>query len=107
MPVINSTRQHPLVNEITDKGHQLFYIADFFCAEARLAVELDGPVHEQQSEYDLIRDRRLAERGIVTLRFANAELEDMEAVLEKIRVALAERVTTNTPSLRSREGAGG
>src|SRR5271166_3899325 len=46
------------------------FIADFYCATARLAVELDGPVHGGQSEEDARRDRIFASRGIRTLRIA-------------------------------------
>ncbi|MBN1576394.1 MAG: DUF559 domain-containing protein [Chitinispirillaceae bacterium] len=49
------------------------YILDFYCPEERLAVELDGEVHNdpQQAEYDKRRDAWLAEKGIRVLRFEN------------------------------------
>ena len=32
------------------------YVLDFYCAEARLAVELDGSSHNERGEADLLRD---------------------------------------------------
>jgi very-short-patch-repair endonuclease len=63
------------------------YIVDFYCAERRLAVELDGGQHftvEGQS-YDMRRTAYLARRGIRVLRFTNSELfEDTDEVLEML-----------------------
>ena len=48
------------------------YILDFYCPEARVALELDGEVHNQQIEYDRQRDNYLREHyGIVTVRYEN------------------------------------
>jgi len=64
------------------------FIVDFYCHAAGLAVELDGPVHANQVEYDLERDRVLKEIGVRVLRFRNEEvLENLEAVLTAIREA--------------------
>lgn len=61
------------------------FILDFYNAEHRLAVELDGGVHAQQVEYDAQRTEALREHGIRVLRFANDEVErDLESVLKKI-----------------------
>lgn len=60
------------------------YVADFCCFEKRLIVELDGAIHnkESQREYDKERDAHLRKQGFMVLRFANDELE--ETVLNKI-----------------------
>ncbi|TVR60486.1 MAG: DUF559 domain-containing protein [Candidatus Competibacteraceae bacterium] len=49
------------------------FIADFYCAEHHLALELDGAIHdsEQSVEYDQIRDNIFAQKGIRTLRISN------------------------------------
>jgi very-short-patch-repair endonuclease len=49
------------------------YIADFYCHEAQLVVELDGGVHEQerQREYDVVRQEQLEAAGVRVLRFGN------------------------------------
>ena len=64
------------------------FIVDFYCHAAGLAVELDGPFHANQVEYDRERDRVLKEIGVRVLRFRNEEvLENLEAVLTTIRMA--------------------
>ena len=56
-------RQHPLGP----------YLVDFYCAQRRLIVELDGSVHGQasQARSDSRRDARRKEMGYVVLRFPN------------------------------------
>ena len=72
-------RQHPI-------GH---FVLDFYCAEARLAVEVDGPVHAADAGYDRWRDEQLALQGVQTLRFREDEvLQRTSEVLAKIREAL-------------------
>ena len=39
------------------------YIADFYCADARLVVEIDGAVHDERTERDAQRDAWLREEG--------------------------------------------
>ena len=63
------------------------FILDFYCPEARLAVELDGGGHamREQAAYDEERARRLSERGIRVLRFWDDQaLKETDAVLEVI-----------------------
>lgn len=63
------------------------YILDFYCAAAKLAVEVDGWMHglEGRPEYDARRDARLRERGIETLRLAAGDvMEDPDAVAEAV-----------------------
>ena len=61
------------------------FILDFYCVEEKLAIEVDGPVHDSQAESDSERDRTLAALGIHTLRFKNEEVvKDIGAVLKKI-----------------------
>ena len=47
-------------------------IADFYCHEAGLVVEVDGAVHEDRTDADAERDRILTGRGLRVLRFTNA-----------------------------------
>ncbi|MER2604175.1 MAG: DUF559 domain-containing protein, partial [Candidatus Competibacter phosphatis] len=58
-------------------------IVDFYCAEKRLALELDGEIHDQQWEYDQARDALLAQGGIRVVRIRNEELslERLEGIL--------------------------
>lgn len=95
-------RQHPFIYD-SDRTGPSFFIADFYCAEKNLIVELDGPIHKLQKDYDENRDQILKELGLQVLRLKNHELTNLTLALNKIKQYL----TTPTPSLRSREGAGG
>ncbi|WP_333609460.1 endonuclease domain-containing protein [Arsukibacterium sp.] len=71
------------------------YIADFYCAKAKLVIELDGAVHQghDAEEYDVIRDNVMASLGLTVLRFSNQQIEhDLAGVLAEINVHL-----TNLP----------
>jgi very-short-patch-repair endonuclease len=58
-------RQHPIS----------FFIADFYCHEARLVIEIDGEIHNYQSEYDDGRSAELEKYCIKVIRFTNKEIE--------------------------------
>jgi very-short-patch-repair endonuclease len=63
------------------------YILDFYCANMKLAVELDGGQHNQceNKRYDAVRSKYLKERGIEVMRFWDHEvLLDMESVLSEL-----------------------
>ena len=71
-------RQHPIYK----------YIADFYCHELSLVIELDGGVHDglEQKEHDINRDQVIQEFGIRVLRIKNEEvMDDVEAVISKIK----------------------
>ncbi len=57
------------------------YVLDFYCATARLCVEIDGPVHAEQAGRDARRDAWLAGQGIQTLRFSDEDVEQRPAVV--------------------------
>ena len=64
---------------VTVKRQAVFgdkYIADFFIAEARLVIELDGSQHcsEEGEASDIIRDDYFRRIGITVLRYSNLEL---------------------------------
>jgi len=60
-------------------------VLDFYCAGARLAVEIDGESHEGRGVQDARRDAFLAEQGIRTLRIpARDVLNDLPAVTAHI-----------------------
>ncbi len=61
------------------------FIADFYCAELRLIVELDGASHEPHREYDESRTVRLERDGHRVIRFLNVDVFDhLDSVLEAI-----------------------
>ena len=74
-------RQHPVAG----------FIADFYCHETKLVIELDGKIHNlsEQKEYDGGRTHDLKEHGLRVIRFTNEEVErNILMVLEEIRNAL-------------------
>ena len=61
------------------------FIADFYCHDARLIVEVDGNVHVPQADHDRERDRVLRARGLSVLRVADADIRNrLPATLERI-----------------------
>ena len=66
-------------------------VVDFFCAEAKLAIELDGSGHTMhlQQTADLDRQIDLYENGIRILRFHNNEIfTNLDGVLNAIIYAV-------------------
>lgn len=57
------------------------FIADFYCSELSLVIEVDGGSHKNKLERDESRDDFLKVCGIRTIRFTNEEiLNDIEKV---------------------------
>ena len=50
------------------------YFLDFYCAEAKICVELDGEQHEDRKDKDQRRDETLTTIGIKTIRIPNLDL---------------------------------
>ena len=78
-------RQKPVVD----------FILDFYCAELRFAIEIDGDTHAEQENYDKKRTKRLNSEGIMLTRYTNSEvtgnLEGVHSDLEeKIKLRMAE-----------------
>jgi very-short-patch-repair endonuclease len=76
-------RQHPILY----KGNLLkynYFIADFYCYEKKAVIELDGPVHDNNEEYDTYKDIELQEIGLRILRIKNEDLKDIPKVLKRI-----------------------
>lgn len=81
-------RQHPIkVWETNGRYH--FYYADFYCADKKLVVEIDGLVHTMQEDYDRARDQVMLELKLNVLRITNGEVnDDLIGVLKKIKSQL-------------------
>jgi very-short-patch-repair endonuclease len=64
------------------------FIVDFYCHKAGLVIELDGGVHDEetQKESDARKDKALNELGLRIIRFRNEEvLKDISQVVGRIR----------------------
>jgi very-short-patch-repair endonuclease len=76
-------RQHPLVE----------YVADFYCHEKKLVIELDGAVHDTEvnKDYDEARTNWLADLDVTVIRFRNKDvLHNLESVITAIRNCIKE-----------------
>jgi very-short-patch-repair endonuclease len=70
------------------------HILDFYCADAKLAVELDGSQHGHPDgmHRDAEREKFLESQGIVTLRFWNSQWrKNKEGCLLEIWSAVQQR----------------
>ena len=70
-------RQHPIEN----------FIVDFYCAQAKLCIEIDGFTHLEpsQAEYDAARTTYLEESGYKVIRFTNDDVRhNLDAVVGEI-----------------------
>ncbi len=70
-------RQHPI-----DR-----FIIDFYCAQAKLCIEVDGASHSapKQKEYDAARTAYLEEQGYNVIRFTNNDVRySLAAVVDAI-----------------------
>ena len=79
------------------------YIADFYCAEAKLVVELDGSQHyePQGIAYDKERSIFLSSLGLVVLRFSNRDIDrDFPGVCEQIDITIQNRLQDPLSHLR-------
>lgn len=78
------------------------YILDFYIPSLRIAVEIDGGVHQIESvkEKDLNKDTFLKENGIEVIRFTNDEvLDDLSTSMQKLENILFEiRPHLSSPS---------
>jgi len=78
-------RQHPLFYEYYDR--EKFFIADFYCRELKLVVEIDGGIHEQQADYDKIRTEIIEiQKNYKVIRYKNEEvLKDINKVMINLK----------------------
>ena len=76
-------RQHPFDS----------YILDFYNHKMKLAIEVDGEVHNDPdvADYDAVRTKNLNENGITVLRFTNDEVEqDLGKLIKTIETWIDE-----------------
>jgi len=63
------------------------FIADFYCEELKLCIEVDGEIHKtiDATYYDMVRNEIFTMHGLHTIRIANDEIKnDIKSVLAKI-----------------------
>lgn len=78
-------RQHPVFYDID--GKESFFIADFYCHEYKLVIELDGEIHNYKLSKDMLRTDILNRLGLHVVRFKNDQvindIDDIKLVLSK------------------------
>lgn len=74
------------------------YVADFYCPELKLVIEIDGPQHntKENTEYDKERDLFIKSLGMNVVRILNAHIVNnlagaIEAIKNKIPLYLTKR----------------
>jgi very-short-patch-repair endonuclease len=76
-------RQHPID----------FFIADFYCHEAKLVVEIDGEIHLTRKDYDIGRTAEMEKYGIKVIRFDNSEVfNNIKDVIKRIENEVHSRI---------------
>ncbi|MGZ7031059.1 MAG: endonuclease domain-containing protein, partial [Thermoanaerobaculia bacterium] len=77
-------RQHPILN----------FIADFYCDELKLVVEVDGPGHETtaQDVYDVRRSCDLSKLGVSIVRVRNEDVRKDPDSTAAALIAMIERL---------------
>jgi very-short-patch-repair endonuclease len=90
-------RQHPIGP----------YVLDFYCAEAQLAVEVDGMSHdlEDRPERDISREAWLKARGLRVMRIAASEaMRDSDEAADAIVRMATEMIGASAPSIALTRG---
>ena len=79
------------------------FIVDFYCAAAKLVIELDGSQHYDPEglAYDSERSEFLENLGLIVLRFSNREIDrEFPSVCEQIDLAIQDRLLDPLSHLR-------
>ena len=81
-PAYKFRRQHPIS----------IYIADFYCHQLKLIIELDGSVHNRPEVKlnDIERQERLEGMGLTVIRFT---VEDIRRNLENVLESIQQQIT--------------
>lgn len=82
-------RQHPAGN----------YILDFYCHALKIAIEVDGNIHNEKGvqEADHKRQKNLEAEGISVIRFSNKEVvTNIEYVIEQINISIDKLLLTHS-----------
>ena len=73
---VRFSRQRPIGN----------YIADFYCREKKLVIEIDGWSHDNKYEHDKARDEYMKKIGIFVLRIEDKDVKhDINNVVNWIK----------------------
>src|SRR5689334_21150947 len=75
------------------------YIADFYCHEAGLVIEIDGDSNDERDAYDATRTKVINRGGYRVIRFLNADVHrHIDAVLSEIAAQCRAALSSDAPS---------
>ena len=76
------------------------YIADFYCAEKKLIIELDGSQHymDEGQQADKERDTYFTSLGLTVLRYSNRQIHTQ---FDRVCNDILQHLATSSASLRS------
>jgi very-short-patch-repair endonuclease len=98
----NRLRERKLGTPVFRRQHPIGpYVLDFFCAKARLAVEIDGMSHDlgDRPQRDASRDDWLRARGLTVMRVAASEAtRNADEVADAIVRLATEMILSSAPS---------
>ena len=74
------------------------YIVDFYCASAKLVIEIDGARHftKEGKKYDAKRDAYLHSVGLTVMRFSNSDVSNEFEMVSRTIVNFIESVLANS-----------
>lgn len=76
-------RQYPI--QLNNIGRRSFIVANFYCRDVRLIIELDDGIHSERKDHDGSRDWLAEAHGYQILRFSNDDvLHNISHVIMKI-----------------------
>lgn len=83
----------------------LDYIVDFYCQELKLAIEVDGHIHDFRYVEDKVRQEQIEQWGITFIRFSNEDIKtnmfsvvlSLESKIDKLKkITFSEEQVANT-----------
>lgn len=67
----------------------LDFIVDFYCHELKLAIEIDGNIHEFSYIQDCERQQKIEQYGVTFIRFTNEEIKtQMTGVIQSLEKSI-------------------
>jgi very-short-patch-repair endonuclease len=68
------------------------FVVDFYCLERKLAIEIDGGIHDRRRDYDELRQQEIESKSNTVIRVRNEELKDNCVVLiQRIKEAISSK----------------
>jgi len=87
-------RQYPVIYEVVNNEPR-YFIADYYCAEKKVILEIDGKIHDFRKQRDNKRDEILRSMNYHVLRIKNEEFGNVEVVMDKIKAFIFEAKLTD------------